>query len=127
MERWARELAAPGATRNVQEEAGYVSDSSSDESVIPNARPPISFPSYNSSARKNKGASPSDGYGSDTNVEIIKSDLDQPVPQHSTAEGGDPQMSSVAPTTGPLVDAAEGKRTMSASNRERQSQIMKGE
>ncbi|OIW28655.1 hypothetical protein CONLIGDRAFT_681600 [Coniochaeta ligniaria NRRL 30616] len=117
---------------SVERWADYDSDgSSSDESIIPHGRPLNSFTSYNSSAQKNKilipasPASPGDGNHSDADVEIIKSDLPQPVAQHSLAEDANLEPSIATPPTGPRLANVEGKRTMSAAARERQSQIMK--
>jgi hypothetical protein len=102
--------------------------------VIPSGRPPIPFTSYNTSAQKNKtskrnpAASSGDTHSFDPDIEIIKSDLPQPVQQHSIAEGANPQVSSAKLTTGQRLNNMEGgKKIMSASGGERQSQIMKGE
>lgn len=135
MDRWKRERAT-GSRGNLQETAGYSSDSSSSDdsiiSVIPNVRPQNSFTSFNSPGQKHKTslaaptASSSHGRLSDANLEIVKSDLLQSLPQQIKQEVISPKVSSATPSTGPRFSNVDGKRTMSAAGRERQSQIMKG-
>jgi len=127
-----------------REARAYASDdSSSDESatsVIPNGRPMGSFRAFNPSIKKEHisptGPRRSTGHGEspDGELEIVRSDIPPPGPQQTNPEAGRPKIAAAVPPNsaaatppyGARDNNADGKRTMSAAARERQSQIMKG-
>jgi len=128
VDRWSREH----APENYTGASAYESDSSSSDGSIPNVRPLNSFTSYNSSAKKDRASLPAppsssaDEHDSIAGVEIVRSDLPQPVPQLSGQMNADAHVSSATPPTSHRFNVVEGKRTMSAAAKERQSQIMRG-
>jgi hypothetical protein len=115
-------------------------DSSSSDGSIPNVRPLNSFTSYNSSVNHGHRCGPglpslsSEDHSSDSEVEdilVVRSDIPRPEPQQLAEEvAGTPPAPAPAPSRPSLTGKSSGststKRTMSAHQRERIRQSLKG-
>ncbi|KAB5555083.1 hypothetical protein GE09DRAFT_148536 [Coniochaeta sp. 2T2.1] len=139
-EEWRRAAAARTGTPPTG--AAYMSDgtsSSGSASTIPNGRTHAyasrSFTSHNTSlprANTSLTAPPAHGNDSEDDLEVITSDLVQPVPLQVTPGPANglhgphgPHASSETPKSDYRYETVGGKKVMSAAAKERQSQIMK--